>query len=69
MNGLLSGLDGFGLGNLENMELYEKPKAKEAGGAGAAAAAPPPPVVQEQDFLFDKVLPARFVTMSLSPGR
>ncbi len=54
MNGLLSGLDGFGLGNLENMELYEKPKAKEAGGAGAAAAPPPPPVVQEQDFLFDK---------------
>ncbi len=51
MSGLLSGLDGFGLGNLEKMDLYEKPKSVER---GAAAPPPPPPVVQEQDFLFDK---------------
>ena len=40
MAGILSGLARFGLGKLENMELYEAPK-KEDGG-------------QEQDFLFDK---------------
>ena len=51
MSGLLSGLEGFGLGNLQNMELYEAPKEKET---VAAAAPPPPPQVQEQDFLFDK---------------
>ena len=36
MSGLLSGLEGFGLSNLENMDLYEKPKEKAAA-AGAAA--------------------------------
>lgn len=35
MSGLLSGLDGFGLGNLENMELYDKPKSVERGAAAA----------------------------------
>ena len=48
MAGLLSGLEQFGLGNLENMDLYETQK-KEEQGAGAAAHK-----VQEQDFLFDK---------------
>ena len=52
MSGLLSGLEGFGLSNLENMDLYEKPKEKAAA-AGAAAVAQQPQV-QEQDFLFDK---------------
>lgn len=47
MAGLLSGLGNFGLGNLENMDLYEKPKKKEEEAAA-------PVVVQEQDFLFDK---------------
>lgn len=47
MAGLLSGLEQFGLGNLENMDLYEKPKKKEEAEAEAH-------VVQEQDFLFDK---------------
>lgn len=52
MSGLLSGLGGLGLGNLENMDLYEKPKSKEAeAGPGEKPAAP---VVQEQDLLFDK---------------
>ena len=47
MAGLLSGLEQFGLGNLENMDLYEKPKKKEEAEAEAH-------VVQEQEFLFDK---------------
>lgn len=46
MAGLLSGLEQFGLGGLENMDLYEKPKKKEEAEA--------PQVMQEQDFLFDK---------------
>lgn len=50
MAGLLSGLEQFGLSNLESMDLYEAPKKAEAG-AGEQGAAP---VVQEQDFLFDK---------------
>lgn len=49
MAGLLSGLEQFGLGNLENMNLYEQPKKAEEGAEGKKA-----PVVQEQDFLFDK---------------
>lgn len=48
--GILSGLARFGLGKLEDMELYEEPK-KEDGGAEARKA---PAAVQEQDFLFDK---------------
>lgn len=47
MAGLLSGLEQFGLGGLEDMELYEKPKKKEESEEET-------PVVQEQDFLFDK---------------
>lgn len=50
MAGLLSGLEQFGLKNLENMNLYEKPKKAETGEDGKPVA----PVVQEQDFLFDK---------------
>ncbi len=50
MAGLLSGLEQFGLGNLENMDLYESQKKAEKGADGKPAA----PVVQEQDFLFDK---------------
>lgn len=48
--GILSGLARFGLGKLEDMELYEEPK-KEDGGAEAKKALA---AVQEQDFLFDK---------------
>lgn len=50
MAGLLSGLEQFGLANLESMNLYEKPKKQETGTDGKPVA----PVVQEQDFLFDK---------------
>lgn len=49
MAGLLSGLEQFGLSNLESMDLYEAPKQAEKGSDQHAA-----PVVQEQDFLFDK---------------
>lgn len=50
MADLLSGLGQFGLGNLENMNLYEEPKKAEGDGEGGHAA----PVMQEQDYLFDK---------------
>ncbi len=50
MAGLLSGLEQFGLSNLENMDLYEAPNKKEEGGPDGKAAH----TVQEQDFLFDK---------------
>lgn len=49
MSGLLDGLGEMGLKNLEGMDLYEKPAAKEAEKKQAAA-----PVVKETDFLFDK---------------
>ena len=48
MSGLLSGLEQFGLGKLEGMNLFEAPKEKDADGQSVA------PVVLEQDFLFDK---------------
>lgn len=50
MAGLLSGLEQFGLGELENMDLYEKPEKENEGKSGKKEV----PVVQEQDFLFDK---------------
>ena len=50
MAGLLSGLEQFGLSNLENMDLYETQKKEEKGTDGKPSA----PKVQEQDFLFDK---------------
>ncbi len=50
MAGLLSGLEQFGLGNLENMDLYETQKKTDKGPDGK----PAPHMVQEQDFLFDK---------------
>lgn len=50
MADLLSGLGQFGLGNLENMNLYEEAKKEEGDGKAAAAAQ----VMQEQDYLFDK---------------
>lgn len=48
--GLLSGLSRFGLGSLEGMDLYSKPKKEEKKVEEKKA----PPVVHEQDFLFDK---------------
>lgn len=50
MADLLSGLGQFGLGNLENMNLYEEPKKEGEDGDGKPAVH----VMQEQDYLFDK---------------
>lgn len=50
MAGLLSGLEQFGLSNLEGMDLYEAPKKEEEGDKGEQKTH----TVQEQDFLFDK---------------
>ena len=50
MAGLLSGLEQFGLSNLENMDLYETQKKSDKGADGK----PAQHTVQEQDFLFDK---------------
>lgn len=49
MAGILSGLEQFGLGGLEGMNLYETPDTKAAASQNQA---PPAPV--EQDFIFDK---------------
>ena len=53
MAGLLSGLEQFGLSNLESMDLYETPKKAEEGGEGGVSGQAAH-TVQEQDFLFDK---------------
>lgn len=50
MADLLSGLGQFGLGNLENMNLYEDPKKTDVDEDGKPAVH----VMQEQDYLFDK---------------
>lgn len=50
MAGILAGLARFGLGKLEDMELYEAPKKAEA----AEQEKPKAAVMQEQDYLFDK---------------
>ena len=52
MAGLLDGLGEMGLKNLEGMDLYEKPAAKEIEKTEKKQAAAP--VVKETDFLFDK---------------
>lgn len=49
MAGLLSGLEAFGLSNLDNMEVFEKEEEK----AGKAEEAKTPEVL-ESDLLFDK---------------
>lgn len=65
--GLLSGLAQFGLGNLENMEVYEEAENAETG-------KPAEKTVQEQDFLFDKscscpVCGKEFKTRTVRTGR
>ncbi len=51
MPGLLSGLEKFGLNNLEKLNLYEEDK-KTAGQDKASKEAPQ--VMKEEDYLFDK---------------
>ena len=47
--GLLDGLGQFGLSGLEDMNIYENPKAEKAAAQEAHVHVP-----QEQDFLFEK---------------
>lgn len=47
--GILSGLKGLGLGNLENMDIFEEEQPKEQAKAAVVA-----PKVQEKDFILDK---------------
>ncbi len=66
--GILSGLDQFGLGNLENVDLYETQK-KENGGEGPERKEP-----EEKDFLFDKsytcpVCDTEFKTKTIKVGK
>ncbi|MDD3368729.1 MAG: DUF2225 domain-containing protein [Lachnospiraceae bacterium] len=51
MAGLLSGLGDLGLGNLEDMNLFEEAESEKK---AAEEVAPKVPVVQETDFLYDK---------------
>lgn len=50
MGSIFSGLESMGLGNLKDMNLYEKEKKEE----GKEAAKKAEPQVTEADFLFDK---------------
>jgi uncharacterized protein (DUF2225 family) len=49
MANLLSGLEKFGLGNLQEAKIYEEPEKKEAKKGDEA-----PKVVSEEEYLFDK---------------
>lgn len=48
--GILSGLKGMGLENLEGMNIFEEEEKKEE----KKAAAPAAPKIEEKDFIFDK---------------
>ena len=66
--GILSGLKQFGLGELENVSLYEKPDPKEIKKDTDA------PVVKEADILFDKkyvcpICEAEFKTKTIRAGK
>ena len=66
--GILSGLKQFGLGELENASLYEKPDPKEIKKDADA------PVVKEADILFDKkyvcpICEAEFKTKTIRAGK
>ena len=70
MAGLLSGLEQFGLGNLEHMDLYESTQSSQGDAKQAAA----PVVVQETDFLFDKtyscpICDSEFKTRTVKIGK
>lgn len=49
MAGLLSGLEGLGLGNLEKLEIYETPKSDSEKAQAEV------PKVEEKDLVYDKV--------------
>lgn len=47
--GILSGLGGLGLGDLEGMDIFEEEEAKKEASAAAA-----PPKIEEKDLIYDK---------------
>lgn len=51
MSGLLSGLAGLGLGNLEDMDIFGHPEKEEVDVKDSVEVKP-----QEKDFIFDKVM-------------
>lgn len=56
MAGILSGLSGLGLGNLENMDIYETPQAEAAEKKRVEAAKVEAVKVEEKDLIYDKTL-------------
>ena len=69
MAGILSGLEGFGLGNLENMNIYEEAHSESEAQVKAA-----PPKVEEKDFIYDKtftcpVCDKQFPTKIMKTGK
>lgn len=52
--GLFSGLDKYGLGEMEKMGLYDSQQETEQGAMSGKAKAKPQKQFQEQDYLFDK---------------
>lgn len=56
MAGILSGLSGLGLGNLENMDIYEAPQAEAAEKRKVEAAKAEAVKVEEKDLIYDKTL-------------
>ncbi len=69
MAGLLSGLAGLGLDNLENMNIYEEAKTEEDSKQAVLA-----PKVEEKDLIYDKtfscpVCGANFVSKIMKTGK
>lgn len=56
MAGILSGLSGLGLGNLENMDIYEAPQAEAADKKKVEAVKVEAVKVDEKDLIYDKTL-------------
>lgn len=62
MAGLLSGLAGLGLGNLANVDLFEKPQTESAEQKKAAA----PVQIEEKDLIYDKTFVCPVCDLSFS---
>lgn len=68
--GLLSGLSSLGLGNLENISIYEEPKEEKGEGMEAKAATE----ILEKDLLLDRtyecpVCSSKFTSKSMKTGK
>ncbi len=72
--GFLDGLKKFGLGNIEEEELYEEPKKETATEAKPAAKKPAQPTITEESLLFDKsytcpVCDIKFTAKTIRTGK